>query len=62
MELVEGETLQERLKRGPIPVEESLPMAAQIVSSVMSLKLPKNGKRVRVVEQHLGLATTAIAV
>src|SRR5437667_7528742 len=30
--------------------------------SVTSLKLLKNGKRFRVGEQHLGLATTAIAV
>src|SRR5499426_4443189 len=30
MELVEGETLQERLKRRPIPIEEVLPIAKQI--------------------------------
>src|SRR5207245_3888170 len=30
MELVEGDTLQERVKRGPIPVEEALVIAQQI--------------------------------
>src|SRR5262247_1181422 len=30
MELAEGETLQERLKRGKIPIEEVLPIAKQI--------------------------------
>src|SRR5579864_7583225 len=30
MELVPGETLAERIKRGPIPLEETLPIARQI--------------------------------
>src|SRR5436190_9905103 len=30
MELVDGETLAERIKRGPIPVDESLEIAKQI--------------------------------
>ncbi len=34
MELVEGQTLQERLKRGPIPLEEALPIAAQIATAL----------------------------
>src|SRR5499426_2340129 len=34
MELVEGETLQERLKRGPIPIEEVLPIAKQIAEAL----------------------------
>ena len=34
MELVEGETLQERLKRGPIPVEEALEFAKQICEAM----------------------------
>src|SRR2546426_3096736 len=34
MELVEGETLQERLKRGPIPVDEVLPIAKQIAEAL----------------------------
>jgi len=32
--LVEGPTLQERLKRGPIPVEEALPVAKQIAEGL----------------------------
>jgi serine/threonine protein kinase len=34
MELVEGETLAERIKRGPIPVEESLQIAMQICEAL----------------------------
>jgi serine/threonine protein kinase/Tol biopolymer transport system component len=34
MELVEGQTLQERLKRGPIPLEEALPIASQIATAL----------------------------
>src|SRR5262245_48021329 len=34
MELVEGETLQDRLKRGPIPVEEALGIAKQIAEAL----------------------------
>src|SRR5215471_3756873 len=34
MELVEGETLAERIKRGPIPVDESLEIAKQICEAL----------------------------
>src|SRR5881296_2248055 len=34
MELVEGETLAERIKRGPIPVDESLNIAQQICEAL----------------------------
>jgi eukaryotic-like serine/threonine-protein kinase len=34
MELVEGETLAERIKRGPIPVDESLGLAKQICEAL----------------------------
>jgi serine/threonine protein kinase len=34
MELVEGETLQERLKRGAIPIDEALPIAKQIAEAL----------------------------
>src|SRR5947208_5566391 len=36
MELVDGETLAERIKRGPIPVEESLGIAKQICEALES--------------------------
>jgi serine/threonine protein kinase/Tol biopolymer transport system component len=34
MELVDGETLQERLKRSPIPIDEALPIAKQITEAL----------------------------
>jgi serine/threonine protein kinase len=36
MELVEGETLAEHIKRGPIPVDESLQIAKQICEALES--------------------------
>src|SRR5438876_6789335 len=34
MELIEGETLQERLQRGPIPIDEALPIARSIAEAL----------------------------
>jgi serine/threonine protein kinase len=34
MELVDGETLAERIARGPIPVDEALPIARQIAEAL----------------------------
>ena len=34
MELVEGDTLEERLRHGPIPIEEALPIAKQIAEAL----------------------------
>ncbi len=34
MELVEGEDLAERLKRGPVPVEEAIPIARQVAEAL----------------------------
>src|SRR5499425_2276197 len=34
MELVDGETLQELLKRGPIPIDEALPIAKQLAEAL----------------------------
>ena len=34
MEFVEGETLSDRLKRGPLPVEDALAVASQIANAL----------------------------
>jgi serine/threonine-protein kinase len=34
LELVEGETLADRLERGPIPIEEALPIAKQVADAL----------------------------
>ena len=34
MELVEGEDLAERIAKGPIPVDEALPLARQIAEAL----------------------------
>jgi serine/threonine-protein kinase len=34
LELVEGETLAERIKRGPLPIEEALGIAKQICEAL----------------------------
>jgi eukaryotic-like serine/threonine-protein kinase len=34
MEFIEGETLRQRLKRGPLPVEESISMAAKLLEAL----------------------------
>src|SRR5262249_14621520 len=34
MELVDGEELAERIRRGPIPIDEALPMAKQIADAL----------------------------
>src|SRR5262245_9312865 len=70
LELVEGETLQERLKRGRIPIDEALPIARQIAEALeaahesgivhrdlkpANIKLAPDG-RVKVLDFGLGKA------
>jgi serine/threonine protein kinase len=73
MELVEGETLADRIKRGPIPVEESLKLALQIAEALKAahekgiihrdlkpanIKVPPDGK-VKVMDFGLAKAFAA---
>jgi serine/threonine-protein kinase len=71
LELVEGETLADRIARGPIPVEEALPIAIQICEALeaahergiihrdlkpANVKITPNGK-VKVLDFGLAKAT-----
>jgi len=47
LELVEGPTLAERIQKGPIPVEEALPLARQIAEALEA------GHEARVIHRDL---------
>ena len=40
LELVEGETLADQIKKGPVPVEESLKLALQIAAALEAAHVP----------------------
>ena len=42
MELVLGETLREQIKRGPVPVEETLTICKQIAAAMEAAYIPPN--------------------
>ena len=45
MELVDGETLEEKLKTGPLPVPESLQVALQIADALEAAQPAERDRR-----------------
>ena len=61
LELVEGETLEGRIARGPIPAEEALSIAAQIAEAITKVPIqfaaggtPEPGLEVPLFTTHVG--------